>query len=163
MNPCSLIESVSIGICMIHWNEFEILENSLPFSNSYLTLAHKVIKIPVGGGVRWNNWIRKRAPVSACMQIGGQFGAYIRRRGVVRGRSRGREGVRDEPKSRGKFYRIFKTCFDLQMPAPCHRERNSECKEGGGGCSVTVLRRGKRMPRRWRCAHDENRCILLPA
>lgn len=116
----SLIGSVSIG------TEFEILENSLPFSNSYLTLAHEVIKIPVGGGVGWNNWIRKRAPVSACMQIGGQFGAYIRK-------EEGGAPGRDEPKSRGKFYRIFKTCFDLQMPASCHRERNSECKEGRRG------------------------------
>ena len=79
----SLIGSVSIG------TEFEILENSLPFSNSYLTLAHEVIKIPVGGGVGWNNWIRKRVPVSACMQIGGQFGAYIRKE---EGGAPGREG-----------------------------------------------------------------------
>lgn len=39
------------------------------------------------------------------------------------GRERGEGGCaagsrRDEPKSRGKFYRIFKTCFDLQMPVP---------------------------------------------
>lgn len=31
-------------------------------------------------------------------------------------------GVRDEPKSRGKFYRIFKTCFDLQMRARWHKD-----------------------------------------
>ncbi|CAK9799894.1 hypothetical protein ANTPLA_LOCUS2144 [Anthophora plagiata] len=34
-----------------------------------------------------------------------------------------RENSRDEPKSRkGKFYRIFKTCFDLQMRGRRHKD-----------------------------------------
>lgn len=32
-------------------------------------------------------------------------------------------GVGDEPKSRGKFYRIFRTCSDSQMHGPLGRER----------------------------------------
>lgn len=100
----------------------------------------------------------------ACMQIGGQFGAYIRK-GEGGDGARQDEGVRDEPKSRGKFYRIFKTCFDLQMPAPCHRERNSECKKGEGVSGGLFRYCGveKGCHAGGGCAHDENRCILLPA
>lgn len=61
--------------------------------------------------------------------------------------------VRAEPKSRGKFYRIFKTCFDLQMNARPYKDEivnvRTRSQTGGKGCSVTASQPGKRMPPQW--------------
>lgn len=135
-------------------HEIPQLENSLPFPpNSYFALL-EVIKIHhVGGHDGLENTIRYEAPGTgfACMQIGGQFGAYIRKDGGEEGGVAVQvvEGVGGMNRNLGENFTVYSRRVSTYK---CHREGNSECKEEEeerGGCSVTVLRRGKRMPRRW--------------
>lgn len=76
-------------------------------------------------------------------------------------------GVRDEPKSRGKFYRIFKTCFDLQMRARWHKDEIVNVRtwilEGRDGMAVRYGTAAWKKDATTADAHDENRWILLPA
>lgn len=99
--------------------------------------------------------IRYEAPGTgfACMQIGGQFGAYIRKDGWEGegGRGVALQGVGGMNRNLGENFIVYSRRVSTYK-CLCHREGNSECKEGeeGEGCSVPlVLRRGKRMPRRW--------------
>lgn len=142
-------------------HEIPELENSLPFPpNSYFALL-EVIKIHhVGGGLGFED--------DSIRSTGHRFRVYADRRTIrclySKGRVGGRggrgvalQGVGGMNRNLGENFIVYSRRVSTYK-CLCHREGNSECKEGeegewegGEGCSVplVVLRRGKRMPRRW--------------
>lgn len=156
-------------------HEIPELENSLPFPpNSYFALL-EVIKIHhVGGGLGFED--------DSIRSTGHRFRVYADRRTIrclySKGRVGGRggrgvalQGVGGMNRNLGENFIVYSRRVSTYK-CLCHREGNSECKEGeegeweGGGRVVPFhwwycgVEKGCRAGG---CAHDENRCILLPA
>lgn len=149
---------VFINRICIDWNR---VRNPGKFSTVFEFLSHSGTRS--NKDTRWRrSWVEQLDT-----EAGTGFGVYADRRTIrclysKGGGGRARSGGMN--RNLGENFIVYsRRVSTYKCPPRAIGNEIVNVRKGGGGCSVTVLRRGKRMPRRWRRAHDENRCILLPA